>query len=139
MVSDELGRWGRVVSADRCDFLEALCRVAEELVPPSLEEVRRGRGARARVAVWQRRGAEAASAWQARWPSRLCDQRCRGLQVEAVLRTVRGLEGPELAAAMVRPWLAYYSLVSRRQPRCCAPCVCAPLRARTGVRALGRA
>ncbi len=40
VVVDEVGpRGGRAVCLDRCDFMEALCRMAEELAPPAREQV----------------------------------------------------------------------------------------------------
>ncbi|GFR50033.1 hypothetical protein Agub_g12194 [Astrephomene gubernaculifera] len=39
VVVDEVGGWSRAVCLDRCDLMEALARLAEEMAPPSREEV----------------------------------------------------------------------------------------------------
>ncbi|KXZ50827.1 hypothetical protein GPECTOR_15g513 [Gonium pectorale] len=69
VVVDEQGRWSRAVCADRCDLMEALARLAEELAPPPAEEV------------------------------------------ALAFKEVLGLGGRGLQAAMLHPWLFYYSLL----------------------------
>ncbi|GIL60903.1 hypothetical protein Vafri_15725 [Volvox africanus] len=39
VVVDDQGQWSRAVCLTKCDFMEALARLAEELAPPPLEEV----------------------------------------------------------------------------------------------------
>ncbi|GIM08582.1 hypothetical protein Vretimale_12606 [Volvox reticuliferus] len=39
VVVDDQGQWSRAVCLTKCDFMEALTRLAEELAPPPLEEV----------------------------------------------------------------------------------------------------